>query len=191
MRGSYGRERKAKKPLSQNLLLRNKKHNTDPTGRERTRRPLRRRAQCYASGRRGEATRFRPSAAFLASRVLRVLHHVRPRWRRSYGERVRKGRGSRRGANEAEGRREFLRAGVRVRPLIPHHHTPLPCRPPSRPGDSWARPATRCPGCRSARPVRARRQPPLPRVPPVPSRRVPSGAVGRVPMHVGGRGDIF
>lgn len=71
--------------------------------------------------------------------------------------------------------------------------------PPTRPrcphspsGDSWAGPLARCLGREERAPCRrAARRPPLPLVPSVPSRPVPSGAADWVLRRIGGSGDIF
>lgn len=160
-------------------------------GNDRTCRPLRRRAQCYASGGRGEATRSRPSAAFLASRVgkspvsreAQVAAELRRESERKKGkpEGARVKLGGEDSSPEGEGC-----ACARFSPLT------RPRRPPSRPGDSWAGPVARCLGREERAPCpRAPRWPPLPLVPSVPSRPVPSGAAGRVLRRIGRSGDIF
>lgn len=145
---------------------------------------MRRRAQAaQASGGRGEAARSRPSPAPFASRAGRGLRHVRPRWRRSYGERVREGEAGR-GASEATGRRRLPgpRGCARSHP----RPTRRSLCPSSRRVTAGPGPPRAAWGAGSAR-----RRPPLPLVPPVPSRPVPSGVAGRVPMRVGGSGDVF
>lgn len=125
---------------------------------------MRRRAQCYASGGRGEATRSRPSAAFLASRVgkspvsreAQVAAELRRESERKKGKpegaRVKLGEDS---SPEGEGC-----ACARFSPPT------RPSRPPSRPGGSRAGPVARCLGREERAPCpRAPRRPPLPLVP--------------------------
>lgn len=120
----------------------------------------------------------------------RVLCHVRPRWRPSYGERVRGRRGSRKGREWSLVKTAPERARGARAPASPRQlgRVALP-RVQVVAGPGLWRAAW---GERSARPALARRAGrPSPSSPSVPSRPVPSGAAGRVLRRVGGSGDIF
>ncbi|KAG8509553.1 Ubiquitin-like-conjugating enzyme ATG3 [Galemys pyrenaicus] len=131
---------------------------------------MRKRAQCYASGGRGEAARSRPSAAFLASRAGSPVSRetqvaVELRREREQGK-------SERGSREARGRRQpGIGRGGLVGPLL------SPTLPSARLVFPRGR-VTAGPGPSPALQPRAQRRPPLPLVPSVPSRPVASRPLG-------------
>lgn len=110
-----------------------------PARDKRPARPLRRRAHSGASGGGPEREAAGPApAGLLLSRVPGDSSHVRPRRRRGCWERVRRGRGSRKGFKWSLGDERQLGEGrgLRAHPSLAQPAGPLL----SRPGDSWAGP---------------------------------------------------
>lgn len=135
---------------------------------------MRRRAQCRL--REGGEKRPDSAPAQPLSRHVsgRVLCHVRPRWRRSYGERVREGEA---GRVQVKQLGEDGPRGRGVAPALIPQHTLRPHRPSSRPSDSWARCTARRLGREERAPQSRARGAGCPSPSSRPSRRVPSPRV--------------